>query len=665
MSRLDFRAVFSHGLSVAAHRASPAYAAFEDIKENYEDTLALPDRSGEMIVLGERFELKSVESFPRQRHIALKGLTMKAPPPEVYPVRAEQPILLAAQSAVRFPKRPVTPVPESSYHVDPRDDAWSISMASSPRRTITAASGTPILIARGDMPSAANTPNYIDEPSETFVTNLSAVTGDPDAARPMWLNGQIEMTGGLAFVGPETQLLVKRVLNGATQESGRIWVTEGRFEIHVKKATGYLVAELFTRDGRVLGRGELNLLHLRDISTSENRINDLRIALRPTTDTASIRAVSDTMPVNAPASLRQARVEIESYTEPTGVNDDGYFSEPSLDRDSTFVARTSAPGKWSSLVVGQAGQPQDVRVLSNSLVEALVQLNLEGTDRAEAMQMGIVWGQIQRDAKAVSGAQVELAGEYQPIYFNDAFLPDKNMKATGKNGLFAFLRVRPGVQALRVKSSGLLYPAQVFPTENKHVSYLELELRNKVVSQFRVLDVLAADRPVQARIRLVGTDKILPLNGDQYVEYSVAGSGFMVEAEAGPEYEVSRTTLSGSPQRVHVPVVRREWLRGLVMDTGISVHPAHGIVVGFIDDQDFEVEMTGAVPQDQMSIVYFDAQGKPLPGKSGVAGGGFAIFNAPVGLQTVFVHPLQARGNFSQVVVAEPEYVHVLAWPAN
>jgi hypothetical protein len=66
-----------------------------------------------------------------------------------------------------------------------------------------------------------------------------------------------------------------------------------------------------------------------------------------------------------------------------------------------------------------------------------------------------------------------------------------------------------------------------------------------------------------------------------------------------------------------------------------------------------------------MHIVYFDAAGKPLESRTGVAGGGFAIFNAPAGLQTVYIHPVQSRDSYAQVVVAESAYVHVLTWSAS
>ncbi len=337
-------------------------------------------------------------------------------------------------------------------------------------------------------------------------------------------------------------------------------------------------------------------------------------------------------------------------------------ADATLSRESSFVARAVAPKHWASIVVGQAGDQQDIRLFSNALVDALINLQVDGTDRKEAYKQGVVWGQVARDGKPVADAHVEMAGNYQVIYFNDMYLPDRNLKKTGANGLFAFLKVKSGVQALRVKSGGRMYPAQVFPTEDKHVSYVELHLRDKMVSQFRVFDVLDLEKPISAHVRLVGTDEILPVQGKQLVEYAMAADPFMVEAEAGPEYEISRTTLTGAPHLVQVPLIRRDWIHKIYQDTGAISHPGRGLIAGFIDDQDFEIEMTGYAPGEHMQIVYFDGEGRLTNAKTGVAGGGFLIFNAPPGLQTVYIHPSQSRETFSQIVVAEPRYVHVMTW---
>lgn len=692
LTKVDFRSGFSRGVSVAAYKASPAYAAFEDVNEYYRATATPFPEKMELLAAGQAVDMQSIRRTIQQRQIALRGMTVRAP------ARLDpQPIYIAGE------KVKTTPVAASDYH-DPQGSLLALPSgrrvavndldqfeefkiptvaemaeqlvqreskvaAAANQKIIRTDSGAPVVIG-GRMDKEEPLPDQNeerrDEPKDDApsVPTIASLNPRPDDIRPLWLNGTVEMTGGLAFVGPETQLLIKRVHNGETFERGRIWVTEGKFEIYVKKPVGALVAELLTRDGRLLGRGEMNLLHLRNIPSRDNRVHDIRLALRPMTDGARFPVISGYSHGPQRMPVREARVEIESYGNAQTVDDDGVASEPGLDRQSTFVVRAQAKKHWSTLVVGQASEAQDIRLFSDSLVQALIGLGLERFEQRAALEQSVVWGQVHRAGQPVAGAQIEMAGDYRAIYFNDLFIPDLKLKATTGNGLFAFLKVKSGVQALRVKGFGRIYPAQVFPTEAKHVSYVEVDIRDKMVSQFKVVDMLDIHRPVAARLRMVGTDEVLGLSNDGYVEYSVAANPFMVEAEAGPEYETSRMTLAGQPHLVQIPMVKREWLGRLQQQSEISSLPGRGIVIGFVDDSDFEAEITGVGPRELSQIVYFDRNGNLLKTRHGVAGGGFAVFNAPSGLQSVYIHPTQSRDAYSQVVVTAPEYVHVIAWSA-
>ena len=82
--------------------------------------------------------------------------------------------------------------------------------------------------------------------------------------------------------------------------------------------------------------------------------------------------------------------------------------------------------------------------------------------------------------------------------------------------------------------------------------------------------------------------------------------------------------------------------------------------MGVVEDQAFEIELSGYGPNENMDVVLFDSAGAPMEGSRGVAGGGFVVFNAPIGLQTLLIHPQYARESLSQIVVAEPAFVHML-----
>lgn len=656
LQKIDFRNVFGGGVSVSAYKSSPAYAAFEDLNQEYNSPFPKFPEKLETLSAGKQTYIPPApEPAMAIRVVALKGATIKTPPVVVASHPQPQPFYVAGQT--KFSELPLV-------H---RKQVLAAQVASEGFQVPTLAQRAQELIATvAPPPPPKREEKPPVDPSEGFgfMSHVQTIEPKPEQLRPLWLNGQIEMTGGLAFTGRETQMAVKRVVDGQVLEKGRIWISEGRFEIHVKSATGQLVAELATPEGRVLGRGEVNLVHLQDIPTNDNRIYDIRIAMRPTAEGATIRAVSGYSHGHQVIPVKEARIEIQNYLEPQKVNDEGYVGQPNLHSKSTFVARATAPKHWASIVIGQAEKPQDIKLFSNTLVEALIGLKTTGVGEAKiAGKSGIVWGQIRKDGKNAAGVSVQMAGSYQAIYFNEAYFPDPKLTATSANGLFAFINVQRGVQALRVQANGKTYPAQVFPTEEKHVSYIELELEDRVVTQFKVVDVLNMNSPVEARIRMVGTEEVVPLRHSGMVEYSNGANPFMVEAEAGVEYELSRVTLSGRPQNIFIPMIRRDWLTNIFNSQNILSLPGRGIIVGFIDDEDFDVELTGYGPQEKMQIVYFDARGNVLQDrKSGKAGGGFIIFNAPLGLQTVYIHPLQSKETFAQVAVAEPEYIHVLTW---
>lgn len=706
---VDFRASFTQGISVSANKASPAYAAFEDLREDYKHSGEFKFPAGaKMLTAGTEFDFKAAkQKIVTVRQIAMRGVTIRAPtepaavPTTVAAQNQSQEAVFFAEGRIqrreiaRGPAE-LTDLSGSLLPLNQRkqnlaqellQEDWSaptpaaraqelvqeeLQRTVSETRSIPTRGGSTIVIRKPDAsPSRARLPDVAvvepprDEPMPMFnvASALGRRTSDPANLRPLWLTGQIEMTEGLAWVGPETHMVVKRVFNGYVFEKGRIWVSEGRFEIRVKEATGYLVAELVTRTGQVLGRGEINLLDLHQVPGREDRVANLRIPLRPTNEGATFRAVSGYSHGAHKMTVAGAKVEIQSHAQPMKANDDGYAVDPVIDRDSSFVARAVADGHWPSLVVGQAKEPQDIRVFSNKLVQALISLNMEGASRAEKKDAGnqaIVWGRLVSEGKPAAGAQIEMAGDYKPIYFNELYVPDSRLKGTSANGLFAFIKVRYGVQALRVRAGGKTYPAQVFPTENKHVTYVELDIRSKAVAQFKVFNAFEMQRPVAARIRLVGAEETLDVGKDEIVQYAVAANPFMVEAEAGGEYEVSRVTVSGTPHVVHVPLVQRQWLYQLMQDRRVSQISQRGIIVGLIDDAGYQVDLTGYPMNENMQIVYLDHLGRPTDSKVGLQGGGFAIFNAPAGLQTLFLRAPGTHHVFSQVVVAEPEFVTVI-----
>ena len=79
LHHLDFRATFSLGLSVSAHKASPAYAALEDLRESYTVEVPSAPERVQQIAAGESFNVKTSHTPMSVRQVAMRGITIHAP----------------------------------------------------------------------------------------------------------------------------------------------------------------------------------------------------------------------------------------------------------------------------------------------------------------------------------------------------------------------------------------------------------------------------------------------------------------------------------------------------------------------------------------------------------------------------------------------------------
>lgn len=101
---------------------------------------------------------------------------------------------------------------------------------------------------------------------------------------------------------------------------------------------------------------------------------------------------------------------------------------------------------------------------------------------------------------------------------------------------------------------------------------------------------------------------------------------------------------------LHAPLIKQQWLENLIRERRITPStPNTGVVVGFVPEDAFEAFLSQEEAYDTTSnVVYFDTQGKATT--SGVAGGGFVMFNVPQNTQTLVVMSKKTEMISAQVV---------------
>lgn len=501
--------------------------------------------------------------------------------------------------------------------------------------------GGPVLAA-----AALMTPD-LTERSQTFV-----------------LSGGFNISGGLAYVAGAMRFELVHYLYDAPVARGVIWENEAKFEIAVKELKGELSLRLVDHEGQILGIGTLQLHSLSLPPTNQIKISNIHIPVIPAPLGAKIEIVSAySIGTDAQIPLSKAKVEIQGLNRSYKSDRRGLVEDSDFLPGSNFLLRARLKNFWGSLMVGASGGSQRIHLFPEKMVDALIGLLAKNEfDRRDFLEKAIVWGRVVREGQPVAGAVVEFAGdaEVAPVYFNSIYIPDSNLNGTSSNGLFAFVGIDSGIQSVRARIGGVPHPARIFLSEGKHVSIVELETGAPVSSLIKVTSAPERTRSVSAAFSVMGTETEQRVENETILTLPRSNDLTLVEADGGEGTEKVRLNIDGSRAGISVPMIPSRWLDDLATKKRINLEGGKGVVVGFVNNKDFEVFIDDKEPYLAENTVYFDRDGQILREGRGKAGGGFALFNLPTGFRSVVIVPSGSDRVLSRIVVAEPAVTNVI-----
>ena len=462
------------------------------------------------------------------------------------------------------------------------------------------------------------------------------------------LSGSLEMIGGLLFTGVDTHLSISRVVHGQVMDRGDISIQDGIYKLFASDLRGHIVVRLYNVHGKILGLGEFDLYQLPDRAKELSQIDKLHITVKPYKSKLIAELVSgesfgdQIIPVEGRFIVNSAQVEAKKGTT---------FSDDSFLPHSSFIVHAEKEGHWPSLAVGVNGQGGGaMRIYSDSMVKAL--LDIQGRKGP------VIWGRVTKNGQPVHGAKVELAGEeVPPVYFN-SYIPDSQLNATKTDGLFAFVGVSPGLQSVRATMQGEYISTQIIPTQQNHVSYLDVKMGNRRSAGVSIYDA-QTHKPLWADLHIYGTDESIRINEDEAIHFPGGPGVMMIEAESGGDYLYSRYSVARSQKSIHVPMVRADWWDG--MKKHVQQDLNRGVLVGYVSDKlgesEFHYETFIDIEYDKNNIVYFKDQ-EFL--ETGISGGGFILFNIPQGMHTVTVAPVGGDMVFTQISIVGTDAINVM-----
>ncbi len=668
---IDFQSTRLLPLRIETYKGSPAYAALEDARELPNLIIADKEQSSqyqtEQLVAG-------VKSFSLPEPERLLGLVVRQEPAVLETktmIAVREPATEQALPLVVRQQLALNEVDVDDWRLPSlRDTAKPlIEQALKDRLAWEGSGGTEqkgiYLASPLKKPSAAlpQTFEVAEVAAKQVSEPMQAMTVSHENKRPLLLAGQIEMGGGLAYMGDDAELKVYRFDRDRAIEAGRVWVNEGRFEIHVREAVGQLVAELRSRDGELQGLGELELSSIPTPEKNAAKVSSLYVKMLPASSGARTTVVSAYSFGSRRMPIADSKVFVRGLERELRSNEDAEFIEPDIDRRSTFVVRAESPTYWDTLMLTTADQPSELPLFPTTMIKALMQLSM-GAGYELGMEKAVVWGRVvDEKGRPIRGAKVEIADQTKgtAIYFNSMYLPDRHIESTTENGYFAFIEVVPGVQTIRTAVRGQMLPAQVFPAESGKVSYVELQSGAERVASVHVFEAFEPQVAQTAGISVVGSDKDLEISGEGLVRFS-GGSGTMTLEIQGSsaDFEFMRIQAPRNMQTLNLPMIRRHWTQSLAAQHQVSIEPDRGTIIGFFDQDDFEVYLDDGLSSQERNIVYFNSVGRGLHQREGVRGGGFVIYNAPLGMRTVTIIPKHGKEYLVRTVVAEPGVLNLL-----
>ena len=713
---VDIRPLPSHPLVIHQDPVSPSWAALEDVQESEvpgEKVFTLPTQEGVQLTAGqeavhpekwlEKVLPKSDQQPLPSKYKSLNGMIISQVS-QIDPTTVAQQRLPASKFEAIQPQVTVTaqrlkpmvigpqgsidiaatvPAEETSFEQRARQlvqqeiERREVENKGPKVRKVPIAGGGHIIVASAEpqkgsaaasappQPSGHQAAAPKAPPSAIASPTVSLIEQSvDDRERPYLLSGNFSIAGGLAYVVGAMRFELHHVQYGVAVAEGVLWENQAKFEITVKELKGTLVLQLVDMDGNVLGKSELRLQSLSLPPENQQQIAEINLKLKPIPVGATAEVISAySMGNQANMPVAKAEVEIDGLNRFYKSNADGAVDDPDVLPGSSFILRAKHKSYWGSLAVGLSGQRRTLQLFPEKMVEALLGLVAKNDQEHEELRKkGIVWGRIVQDGEPVAGAIVELAGEADasPIYLNDIYLPDKNMEGTGRNGLFAFVGVSSGIQSVRAIVNGAFYPAKVIPVEGHHVSHLELEVGQSTVATIKVTSAPLRNQAHSATFRIMGTDVEYRIDGEAGIQWP-KGSGLMLlEADGGEGMDVIRMSLERGANEIAVPMIPSKWLQQLAIEKRINLEGQKGVVVGFVNNKNFQVFLDEKQPYGHENIIYFDKNGEIVRQDHGPAGGGFVLFNIPKGFRSINIVANGSDRILSRAVIAESAVTNVI-----
>jgi hypothetical protein len=451
---------------------------------------------------------------------------------------------------------------------------------------------------------------------------------------------------------PDHHIEVRRFAEGIPQEFGVVRLPEATFSIQFQSSYGTIVAQLINSNGIVEGQG---VIPVQDLVKNKNLHPTLVIKPSPKGNIQVASAYGSSFLKDFQKNISFDIFSSLEFSQPLpkGSHFDNSYA------DSEAVIQASSKNHFTTTAIISLADGADLMLLPDKMISGLVDI-LSEQGLSLNLQAGdsLIWGQVRKDGKPIEGATV-FAERADPIYFGGMQLPDQLRTATSENGMFVVVVNDPGWKDLFVQlENGTKLHLNVLTFPGK-VAQVFADLPSHEISvSVRSFDAFSGE-PARTKVQFQQVEDIVDTGEVGLSVVSVPFTQGLSFVNIYPEapYIDAKFSYSKLVDYMHFPLIRREWLDQVAKYVRINTDSSKGIIVGFVQNSNYNL-ISSSSEQSNNNLVYFNSSGEVV--NSGVSGGGFILYNQPLGFVGVTIEDKTRSRKFHKITYPENRFVSIL-----
>lgn len=519
--------------------------------------------------------------------------------------------------------------------------------------------------------------------AEDFVTNeqkadmgsaVSALTPEATVLSPdkKWatIKGKFELIDGVGIV--DHYIEIRRIEEGISREVGQIDLMTGSYAIEIESPQGYLVAQVRDRStGGLVGEDRARLFNLQSkgqyfegpfirvgqpptlaINLSYSGGNGSGGSGKSAISTKSAKAVVPDSASTFSSAVNSVATATLFDNQNTLAQVNDKFSNIGL--WSATISRFYDPSRVYKNVttIRQTADKNETSVFTSKWIEGVVEYVADLQKISyRSKNAPILIGRVLVDGKPVAGAEVMIESHLglQPIYFDQFMIPSISAKTTSENGYFMFVGLDVGAYKVSAIRRQQALGGQMFLAEADAIAFQNIAAQSTLRSKtLRSFDAFSSELVETEAYASESQADVIETNGGkaQMQSYAETGLSEVIVKPQDARYLSVRYNYNSRQDYLHLPQVQEEWLLQAIRTYKINVMPQSGVIIGFTRDLVYDAYLVSE-SFSKNDVLYFDSTGHVTTTLT--TGGGFILFNVPVGMREVVLQERKTDRIFSQV----------------